>query len=79
MKTTGKYSHKLYKCSECGHESSLGTNHWGECYPRCPKCGKQTIHKCLEPILEGYGIPEPWKMVKLGDIATELFLREFQA
>ncbi len=74
MKTTGKYSQKLYRCTKCEHESLIGTNHWGECYPRCKSCGWKyplemgQIHICLEPIPEGYDTPEPWKMVKLGDI-----------
>lgn len=36
--TTGKYSQKMYRCSNCGYERLEGTNHWGETYSRCPKC-----------------------------------------
>ena len=68
LKTTGKYSHKQYKCSECGKEESHGTNHWGEIYPYCYTCRKQTVWKCLEPIPEGYTTPKPWKLVQIGDI-----------
>jgi hypothetical protein len=25
---------------------------------------------CEEPLPEGWGKPEPWKMAKLGDVAT---------
>ena len=68
MKTTGKYSLKPYKCSGCGAEQEIGTNHWGECYPHCNFCNKQTVWKCLAEVPEGYTTPEPWKFVKLGDI-----------
>lgn len=67
--TTGKYSHKPYKCTGCGTEKSQGTNHWGAIYPYCRRCCKITVWECLEPVPEGYGVPEPWKIVKLGDIA----------
>lgn len=72
--TTGKYSQKMYKCQTCGHESLHGTNHWGEIYPRCRECGWKhpmeigQVHICLEKPPEGMGIPQPWKMVKLGDV-----------
>jgi len=69
LKTTGSYSYKPYKCKECGQEKELGTNHWGECYPVCDVCGKQTVWECLDPLPEGYTKPDPWKFVKLGDIA----------
>ena len=68
MKTTGKYSVKPYECTECGNEIETGTNHWGECYPFCKVCGKHTPHMCTEEVPEGYGTPEPWKMVKLEDV-----------
>jgi len=67
--TIGKYTHKPYRCTECKNEREIGTNHWGECYPVCPVCRKQTVHECLEPLPEGMAKPEPWKMVKLGDVA----------
>ena len=67
MKTTGKYSYKMYKCNKCGYKHSIGTNHWGEVYSLCPKC-KHNVQTCLEQPPEGIGIPEPWKMVKLSDI-----------
>lgn len=65
---TGQYSVKKYRCEECGNIIEKGTNHWGDCYPICEKCNKQTVHKCLEPIPEGYGIPEKWEMVSPKDI-----------
>ena len=76
MKTTGKITAKMYRCKSCGHESLHSTNHYGEIYPRCTACGWKhpmemgQVHTCLEPLPEGMGVPEPWKMVKLGDIAT---------
>lgn len=75
MPTTGAYSNKKYRCKSCGFESMIGTNHWGECYPRCVKCGWKhpietgQVHECLEQPPEGFSKPEPWKHVKLGDIA----------
>ena len=73
--TTGRYSQKMYRCTRCGHESLHGTNHWGEIYPTCPQCSwknpmqPQATHKCLEPVPEGMGTPEPWTFVRLGDVA----------
>ena len=64
----GKYSHKLYTCTKCGTVKKEGTNHWGEIYPYCQKCAKQTTWQCLEPVPEGMSIPEPWAMVRLGDV-----------
>ncbi len=78
---TGKYSHKLYKCRTCGHEQMIGTNHWGECYSwgyvnACPSCHwkhsyEPTVWECQEQPPEGYSKPEPWKMVRLGDLLAE--------
>lgn len=68
--TTGAYSIKPYKCNNCNHEFETGTNHWGEIYtcPLCQRLGNGAIAQCLEPVPEGYGVPEKWKLVKLGDI-----------
>lgn len=69
MKTTGKYSHKLYRSKCCGYEEKHGTNHWGEFYNTyCKGCGQYSTWECLEPVPEGYTKPEPWKTVRLGDI-----------
>lgn len=76
MRTTGKYSHKMYRCTRCGREQLQGTNHWGEIYPRCPGCSwknpmdPQPVWVCLEPRPEGYDVPEPWTKVTLGEIIT---------
>lgn len=73
--TTSKVSYKRYQCTACGHVSEMQTNHYGECYPRCRKCGWKRpmemgqTHICLEPVPEGMDVPAPWKTVKLGDIA----------
>jgi DNA-directed RNA polymerase subunit RPC12/RpoP len=75
VKTTGKYSYKMYRCTRCGREQLQGTNHWGEIYTPCPVCSWKNPKEaaptwvCLEPRPEGYGVPEPWKNVKLGDTA----------
>ena len=72
--TTGKHSQKRYKCTRCGHERLLGTNHWGECYPTCPGCSwknpmaSYVAHVCLEDCPETHDQPEPWELVKLGDV-----------
>lgn len=72
--TTCKASHKRYQCTACGHVEEHQTNHYGEIYPRCRKCGwKRPMemgqrHVCLETVPEGMGVPEPWKMTKLGDV-----------
>jgi hypothetical protein len=66
--TTGKYSKKTYRCTQCGTVEDHGTNHWGKIYPHCKKCMTVTVWECLEPVPEDYGIPEDWKIVKLGDI-----------
>lgn len=68
MKTTGKYSHKKYKCRECNQTELHGTNHWGAIYPFCSNCRTITIWDCMEPIPEGYQMPVEWEIVKLGDI-----------
>jgi len=79
MKTTKedkplKFEFKLYKCSECGHEQEIQTNHFGECYSFgrynvCPKCppykkyaefGGATIWLCIATPPKGAFIPEPW-------------------
>ena len=74
--TTGKYSIKPYKCAYCGRVKDCGTNHWGEHYDTC-SCSRNGCPPnigpgrwiCLEPVPEGFGVPEPWALVKLGDIA----------
>jgi hypothetical protein len=73
---TGKITPKRYRCVSCGHESTLYTNHYGECYPRCCRCGWKhpmeigQTHICLDPVPEGWEVPEPWTTVKLGDICS---------
>ena len=72
--TTGKYSHKRYRCTRCGHEQLQGTNHWGQIYPACPKCQWKnpmtigSVWECLETMPIGYQKPKPWRQVKLGDV-----------
>jgi DNA-directed RNA polymerase subunit RPC12/RpoP len=77
-KTIGKVTHKLYKCTKCGHEQLQGTNHWGDIYPACPKCQWKrpmemgSVWECQEPIPEGYSKPKPWTTVKLGDVIKSI-------
>jgi len=69
LKTTGKYSIKPYKCTNCGHEEEHGTNHWGEFYNTyCRSCCQYTTWECMLDVPKGYKKPEKWKTVKLGDI-----------
>lgn len=65
---TGKYSIKKYQCIDCKTIENIGTNHWGECYPFCETCRSPTVWQCLDPIPKGYGIPEPWRIMKLADL-----------
>ena len=65
---TGRFCDKAYRCASCGKESLIETNHWGQCYPLCSICQSTTVHECLESAPIGVGIPEPWRLVKLGDI-----------
>lgn len=37
-KNPGQHSHKDYQCDGCGHVQSIGTNHEGPVYDRCPNC-----------------------------------------
>lgn len=71
-----RYGHKLYRCTDCGHESLHGTNHYGEIYPRCRECGWKhplkvgVTHELVGPVPEGGWVPEPWGTVTLGEVAT---------
>jgi len=70
---TGKVTAKKYRCKHCGHERTESTNHYGEIYSRCPSCSWKRpmdvcVSECVEPLPEGWDRPEPWKIVKLGDV-----------
>jgi uncharacterized protein YlbG (UPF0298 family) len=56
-----KISYKKYYCPLCGAESKQQTNHFGEIYSGCKKCGN-TILYCKEP--EALEIMEARKQVK---------------
>lgn len=81
--TTAKYSHKMYRCLRCGHEESVGTNHWGDIYSPCRNCNWKNpmdgnpTWKCLESPPAGYGVPPKWKKVKLGDVAKIILILLF--
>lgn len=74
--TTSTISSKLYRCTDCGVEEHHSTNHYGDIYCKCRKCGwKYPLRlgghfKCLTPCPPHLDIPEPWAEIKLGDIAT---------
>jgi len=84
MKTTGKITAKRYRCVHCDAESDIATNHYGEVYSRCVNGScvsrrpvinstyQHPRHTCLEPVPEGMSTPEPWKIVRLGDIVEIL-------
>lgn len=84
IKITSKYSEKMYKCNECGFESLIGTNHYGEIYPQCKQCGWKypmkmgQAHTCMEKVPRGMVIPEKWKFVKLGDVATIIEIKKIE-
>ena len=76
MKTTEGIRSKPYKCSVCGFKKDIETNHYGECYSlfnynHCPDCPttQLTTWICHEVLPEGFTKPEPWTVVKLGDVA----------
>ena len=33
-----RVEHRLYKCTACGHEKMISTNHQGECLDYCERC-----------------------------------------
>ena len=75
MKTTSKLCYKSYKCSECGFQKDIQTNHYGECYSlgnynHCQKCApyKLTTWVCQLPCPADMQKPAPWKIVKFDDI-----------
>lgn len=71
-------SAKPYKCSHCGHKTTQSTNHYGQTYSfgnynKCPNCGWKrpmeiTVWEYDGVMPEGEKVPEPWKIVKLGNI-----------
>ena len=76
LPTTRKYEVKPYHCAKCGFKKQIGTNHFGECYslgsynqcPKCPHWNNPTTWICDLPLPKGMAKPEPWKIVKLGDV-----------
>ena len=71
MKIIGKITRKRYMCTLCQREIETETNHYGEIYPWCNSCRRITVHVCMEKIPEGWGVPEPWQLKRLGDLVTE--------
>ena len=71
-------STKPYRCKECGHKIMQQTNHYGETYslgsysacPVCPPYKRPTTWIFDGVLPDGAWVPEPWRTVKLGDIAT---------
>ena len=43
-----KVEAKLYRCTKCGREEMLETNHYYECYPYCHSCGGCGPWECRE-------------------------------
>jgi len=66
---------KRYACSDCGHEVTQSTNHYGETYSwfnynKCPECGWKhpldvTVWQCLETPPDGEIIPDPWALASI--------------
>lgn len=71
MRITGKITVKQYQCQTCKTVSKHSTNHYGEIYLNCNNCGAGEIRvlECTELLPEGWSRPEPWKIVKLSEIA----------
>lgn len=44
-----KISYKKYKCTVCGHEEEIQTNHYGDVYSACKDCGDSSSMACNEP------------------------------
>lgn len=42
-------SPKQYECPVCGHVDKISTNHYGEIYSPCRKCGSSQPLRCIEP------------------------------
>jgi len=71
--TTGKVSYKAYQCSICGAKREQQTNHWGDIYNiHCTVCRMPTVWQCEEEVPEGYGVPEPWKLVPMKDVLCQI-------
>jgi len=51
---------KPYQCEECGNETEEDTNHYGEFYPFCKVCQKQTVYKFTGELPKDAWIPEKW-------------------
>jgi len=69
-KTLQEFStRKPYECTVCGDEKEFQTNHYGESYPWCSVCQKQTVWKCNAEMPDDFEAPENWKTVKISDIA----------
>ena len=59
---------KPYKCTGCGTEKEIRTNHYGQCYPYCSVCCRPTVWECALPKEEwpdDAWVPEPWTMMTL--------------
>lgn len=74
--TTNFVSVKPYRCKSCGNGKGMSTNHYGEVYPHCRICNRQTTWECMIPIPKNMSTPTAWKQVKLGDIARIIQAKE---
>ncbi len=68
MKTTGKYYAKKYKCTACGKEKDIKTNHYGNVYETC-NCGNANW-VCLKKCPKSMQKPADWQQVQIGDICN---------
>jgi len=46
--TLAKYATRQYQCPVCDNIENHGTNHFGEIYCHCKKCGNSVLY-CIEP------------------------------
>lgn len=71
MQTTGKVSHKQYKCPRCQNKEPHSTNHYGKIYVRCKNCSWKNpmdpivAMECQDPLPEGWDTPPKWKKTTL--------------
>ena len=65
MSAFGPVSWKLYRCTNCGDEKEIQTNHFGPCYPPCRNC---------EPIG-----PKHWECIELLRLARNAAIKQIGA
>ena len=68
-----KLEYRNYRCKECGHEKSIQTNHFGECYSfgnhnTCPSCApykRPNTWIFNGEVPPDAWVPAPWKKAEI--------------